>query len=57
VGDLPLGSYLPFSPNPLFTGRVADLKKLAEALCPPSRSTPVGLLSGEGPEACAQTWA
>jgi hypothetical protein len=40
VGDLPLGSYLPFSPNPLFTGRVADLEKLAEALCSP-------LLSGE----------
>ena len=32
VGDLPLGSYLPFSPNPLFTGRVADLEKLADAL-------------------------
>ena len=32
AGDLPLGSYLPFSPNPLFTGRVADLKKLADAL-------------------------
>ncbi len=32
VGDLPLGSYLPFSPNPLFTGRVADLRKLADAL-------------------------
>jgi hypothetical protein len=29
---LPLGSYLPFSPNPLFTGRVADLQKLADAL-------------------------
>ncbi len=32
VGDLPLGSFLPFSPNPLFTGRVADLEKLADAL-------------------------
>jgi len=32
VGDLPLGSYLPFSPNPLFTGRVEDLRKLADAL-------------------------
>ena len=32
VGDLPLGSYLPFSPNPLFTGRVDDLRKLADAL-------------------------
>jgi tetratricopeptide (TPR) repeat protein len=41
---LPLGSYLPFSPNPLFTGRVADLQKLADALCSPR-------LSGEGPGA------
>ncbi len=32
IGDLPLGSYLPFSPNPLFTGRVEDLRKLADAL-------------------------
>ena len=32
VGDLPLGSHLPFSPNPLFTGRVEDLRKLADAL-------------------------
>jgi len=42
VGDLPIGSYIPFPPNPLFEGRVNDLKKLAEALCSP-------LLSGEGP--------
>ncbi|MDQ3007068.1 MAG: TIR domain-containing protein [Chloroflexota bacterium] len=32
VGDLPIGSYLPFPPNPLFEGRVNDLKKLAESL-------------------------
>ncbi len=30
--DLPLGSYLPFGRNPLFTGREADLKSLAESL-------------------------
>ncbi|MEP7135330.1 MAG: toll/interleukin-1 receptor domain-containing protein [Chloroflexota bacterium] len=32
VGDLPIGSYLPFPPNPLFEGRIADLHKLAESL-------------------------
>jgi hypothetical protein len=32
VGDLPIGSYLPFPPNPLFEGRVDDLKKLAAPL-------------------------
>jgi tetratricopeptide (TPR) repeat protein len=32
VAPLPPGSRMPFSPNPLFVGREADLKKLAEAL-------------------------
>ncbi len=32
VGDLPIGSYLPFPPNPLFEGRIEALKKLAESL-------------------------
>lgn len=32
VSDLPIGSYLPFPPNPLFEGRVNDLKTLAESL-------------------------
>ena len=32
VGDLPIGSRIPFSPNPLFEGRVEDLKKIAETL-------------------------
>jgi hypothetical protein len=36
VGDLPLGSYLPFVPNPLFTGRLVDLRKLAKVLLNPS---------------------
>ncbi len=31
-GDLPIGSYLPFPRNAHFTGRSADLKKLADAL-------------------------
>jgi len=33
-GDLPLGSSLPFPPNPLFTGREAQLRALAETLTP-----------------------
>jgi tetratricopeptide (TPR) repeat protein len=32
VGDLPIGSRIPFSPNPLFEGRVDDLKKIAVSL-------------------------
>lgn len=32
-GDLPPGSYLPIQPNPNFTGRVDELRQLAEALC------------------------
>ena len=40
-GDLPIGSHIPFYRNGFFTGRVEDLKKLAETLCSP-------LLSGEG---------
>ncbi|MCB9112485.1 MAG: tetratricopeptide repeat protein [Anaerolineales bacterium] len=31
-GDLPPGSYLPFPRNRLFTGRVADIEKLSQAL-------------------------
>jgi len=31
-GDLPIGSYLPFSRNPLFTGREADLQSIADFL-------------------------
>ncbi|WKZ38802.1 MAG: tetratricopeptide repeat protein [Anaerolineales bacterium] len=31
-GDLPIGSHLPFPRNGYFTGRTADLEKLAEAL-------------------------
>jgi len=31
-GDLPIGSYLPIQPNPYFTGRKAELKRLVEAL-------------------------
>ncbi|MDL1941800.1 tetratricopeptide repeat protein [Chloroflexi bacterium CFX2] len=34
AGDLPPGSHLPFPPNPLFTGREAVMKKLADALTP-----------------------
>ncbi|MBI4759837.1 MAG: FxSxx-COOH system tetratricopeptide repeat protein [Chloroflexota bacterium] len=30
--DLPLGSYLPFPPNPLFEGRVPQLRALADSL-------------------------
>ncbi len=37
-GDLPLGSYLPLAPNPLFTGREAELQQLAEALLADNRS-------------------
>lgn len=37
TGDLPIGSYLPFPRNPLFTGREADLKFIAESLL--SRNT------------------
>ncbi|MBI5354440.1 MAG: tetratricopeptide repeat protein [Chloroflexi bacterium] len=37
--DLPLGSYLPFSRNPLFTGRKADLISLAESLLKQNSST------------------
>jgi tetratricopeptide (TPR) repeat protein len=33
-GDLPLGSSLPFPRNPLFAGREAQLRALAEALTP-----------------------
>lgn len=31
-GDLPLGSYIPFPRNAIFTGRVADLEKLTRSL-------------------------
>jgi tetratricopeptide (TPR) repeat protein len=34
VSDLPIGSSLPFPPNPLFEGRVQNLKDLAKALTP-----------------------
>ena len=32
VGDLPIGSRIPFSPNPNFEGRVGELKTLVETL-------------------------
>jgi tetratricopeptide (TPR) repeat protein len=38
-GDLPVGSYLPFKRNPLFTGREADLISLAESLLNQNTST------------------
>ncbi|MEJ5241631.1 MAG: NB-ARC domain-containing protein [Anaerolineales bacterium] len=33
-GDLPPGSHLPIPPNRNFTGRLNELRQLAEALCP-----------------------
>jgi tetratricopeptide (TPR) repeat protein len=38
IGDLPLGSYLPLSPNALFTGRENELKDLANNLLDNSKS-------------------
>ena len=49
VGDLPIGSYLPFQHNPLFEGRVQNLKDLANALCSPLLSgAPYGGDKGSG---------
>ncbi len=52
-GDLPLGSSLPFPPNPLFTGREAQLRALAETLTPaltpdPFAKHPSGAPKGRG---------
>ena len=47
-GDLPLGSSLPFPPNPLFTGREAQLRALAEALTLTPALTPGPSPKGRG---------
>lgn len=41
MGDLPIGSRIPFSPNPNFEGRVGELKKLANSLLSDSSTSVV----------------